>query len=95
MKLFYDMEKKIKYFRNSKFKTILAYCLRRKKNTESKNPKIVRTKNGRVMLLSKCSVSNSEKLKFFKEQETRKILSNLTGVKILLLSNLPILNVFL
>ena len=25
-----------------------------RKNTESENPKVVRTKNGRIMLLSKC-----------------------------------------
>ena len=26
------------------------------RNTENKNPKVVRTKNGRIMLLSKCAV---------------------------------------
>ena len=95
LKLFYDMEEKIKYTENSKSKTMLSYCVRCRKNTESKNPKVVRTKNGRVMLLSKCSVSNCKKLKFSKEQEARKVLSNLTLVKIMLLSNLPIVNVFL
>ena len=38
-----------------------------KKNTESKNPKVVRTKNGRIVLLSKCSVCNSKKSKFLNE----------------------------
>ena len=33
--------------------TILSYCLKRRKNAESKNPKIVKTKNGRIMLLLK------------------------------------------
>ena len=28
------------------------------KKTESKNPKVAKTKNGRIMLLSKCAVSN-------------------------------------
>ena len=32
---------------------MLPYCLKCRKNTESKNPKIVRSKNGRIMLLSK------------------------------------------
>ena len=27
-------------------------CLKYRKNTESKNPNVVRTKNGRIMLLS-------------------------------------------
>ena len=43
------------------YKTMLSYCLKYKKNTKSKNPKVVRTKNGRIMLLSKCSVCNSGK----------------------------------
>ena len=39
-----------------------------KKNTESKTPKVVKTRNGRIMLLSKCAVCNSKKSNFFKEQ---------------------------
>ena len=30
---------------------MLSYCLKCIKNTESKNPKAVRTKNGRIMIL--------------------------------------------
>ena len=48
---------------------MLPYCLKCKKNTESKNPKVVRTKNGRIMLLSNCLVGNSKKSEFIKEQE--------------------------
>ena len=40
-----------------------------------KKKKITRTKNGRIMLLSKCSVSGSKKSKFIKEQEARRLLS--------------------
>ena len=50
------------------------------KNTESKNPNPVKTKNGRIMLLSQCAVCNSGKLKFIKEQEARGLLSSL-GIK--------------
>ena len=39
---------------------MLSYCLKCRKNKESKNPKVVRTKNGRIMFLSKCSVCNSK-----------------------------------
>ena len=35
---------------------MLSYCLKCRKNTESKNAKIVRTKNGRRIFLSKCAV---------------------------------------
>ena len=39
---------------------MLPYCSKCRKNTESKNPKSARTKNGRIMLLSKCKVYNSK-----------------------------------
>ena len=42
---------------------MLSYCLKCKKNIESKSPKVVRTKNERIMLLSKCAVCDSKKLK--------------------------------
>ena len=44
---------------------------------ESKNPKVVRVKNERIMLLSKCSVCNSKNSKFYKQQEARGLLSSL------------------
>ena len=71
---------------------MVSYCLKCGKNTENKNPKVVKTKNGRRMLLSNCSVCNSKKSKFLKEQEPRGLLSNLTGIKIPILSHLPIIN---
>ena len=45
-----------------------------------KNPKAVRTKNGRIMPLSECAVCASKKLEFIKEQEASKLLSSL-GIK--------------
>ena len=62
---------------------MLFYYLMCRKNTESKNPKVVKTKNRRTMLLSKIEVCNSKKLQFIKEQEASESLSTL-GVKILL-----------
>ena len=49
-------------------------------NTESKSFKVVRTKNGRIMILSKCEVCDSKKSKFIKEQEASGLLSSL-GIK--------------
>ena len=61
---------------------LLYYCLKCRKNTESKNPKVARTKNGRIMLLSKCAVCDSKKSKFIKEQEASGFLSSLgTSIK--------------
>ena len=48
-----------------------------RKNAESKNPKVVRTKNGGAMLLSKCAKYDSNKSKFIEEQEASQILSSL------------------
>ena len=61
---------------------MLPYCLKYRKNTESKTPKAVKTKNWKIMLFSKCSVCNSKKTTFLKEQEAKRLLINLTGVKI-------------
>ena len=57
------------------------YCLKCRKNVESKNPKVAKTKNGRIMLLSKCAVCDSKKSKFIKEQGASGLLSSF-GIKI-------------
>ena len=59
---------------------MLSHCLKCRNNTESKNPKIVRTKNARIMLLLKFEGCNSKKLKLIKEQEASGLLSSL-GIK--------------
>ena len=59
---------------------MLSHCLKCRKNTESKNPKIERTKNARIMLLLKFEGCNSKKLKLIKEQEASGLLSSL-GIK--------------
>ena len=56
---------------------MLSYCLKCRKNTESKNPKVVRTKKERTMLLSKCAVFDSKKSKFIKQQEASGLFSSL------------------
>ena len=72
---------------------MLSYCLKCRKNTESKNPKVKkRLKNGKILLLSKCLLCNSKISKFLKEQEARGLLSNLLGVKLPILSDIPIVN---
>ena len=52
------------------------YYLKCRKNTESKNPKVAKTKNGRKTLLSKCVVGESKKSEFIKEQEASGLLSS-------------------
>ena len=64
-----------------------SYCSKCGKNTESENPNVVKTKNGRIMFLTKCALCNSKKSKFIKEQETRGLFRNLMGIKIPILSD--------
>ena len=59
---------------------MLSYCLKCGKNTESQNPQVIKTKNGRITVLSKCAVCESKKSKFIKEQEASGLLSSL-GIK--------------
>ena len=54
-----------------------TYCLKCKKNTENVNSKVLKTENGRSMLLRKCSVCGSKKSRFIKEQEAKGLLSSL------------------
>ena len=56
---------------------MLSCCLKCAKNTESKNPKVVKAKNGRIMLLLNCVVCGSKKSWFIKEEETSGLLCNL------------------
>ena len=42
-----------------------SYCLTCRGNIESNNPKVARTKSGRIMLLSKCAVFESKKSKIY------------------------------
>ena len=59
---------------------MLLYCLKRQKNSENKNSKVVRTKIRRTMILSKCEVCDSKISKFIKDQEASRLLRRL-GIK--------------
>ena len=70
-----------------------TYCVKCRKSTENTDPKMVTTKNNRLVMPSKCSVCRIKKLRFAKEQEAKVLLSNL-GIKTPL-SKIPLLNVLL
>ena len=59
---------------------MLSCCLKCRKNTESKNQRITKTKSGRIILLLKCAVCDSKKSKLIKQQEVSGLLSSL-GIK--------------
>ena len=58
-----------------------------------KNPKVIKTNNRRITLLSTCAVCDSKKSKFIKEQESRGLLGRFTGIKVPILSDLAIANI--
>ena len=70
---------------------MITYCLSCKKDTKNIDSKVVKTQNNRLMMLSKCSVCNNKKFRFVKEQQAKRLLSNL-GIRTLL-SQIPLLNV--
>ena len=68
-----------------------TYCVKYRKDTENLNSKIFKTKNGRLLMQSKCPVCGIKKSRFVKERETKGLLSNL-GIKTPL-SKIPLLNI--
>ena len=54
-----------------------SYCLKCRKDTENINPKVSKTSNKRIMVLSKCAICRSKKSRFIKNQEAKGLLSNL------------------
>ena len=68
-----------------------TYCVKCRKDTENIDPKIVRTKNNRLVMQSKCSVCGIKKSRFVKEHEAKGLLSNF-GIKTRL-SKVSLLNV--
>ena len=57
-----------------------TYFVKCRRNTENIESKMVRTKNSRLIMQSKCPVCRIKKSKFVKEQEAKDLLSNL-GIK--------------
>ena len=59
----------------------MRYCLKSKKKKQKrkkeKNSKVLKTKNGRTMLSSKCTIYRSKESGLMKEQEAKGILSSL------------------
>ena len=68
-----------------------TYCVKCRKDTGNIDPEMVRTKNNKLIMQSKCPVCGIKKSRFVKEQEAKGLLSNL-GIKTPL-SKIPLLNV--
>ena len=70
---------------------MLTYCVKCRKDTENIDPKVVITKNNRLIMQSKCPICGIKKSRLEKEQEAKGLLSNI-GIKTRL-SKVPLLNV--
>ena len=68
-----------------------TYCVKCRRDTENIDPKMVRIKNNRLVMQSKCSVCGIKKSRFVKEQAAKGLLGNL-GIKTPL-SKIPLSNV--
>ena len=68
-----------------------TYCVKCKKDTENIIPKMVITKNNRLIMQSKCPVCGIKKSRSVKAKEAKGLLSNL-GIRATL-SKIPLLNV--
>ena len=68
---------------------MLTYCLKSSKNPANLGSKIVKTKNDRLIMQSKCTVCGIKKSRFVKKQEAKGLLSSL-GLKIPL-NKIPLL----
>ena len=68
-----------------------TYCVKWWEKTENLDSTIFKTKNGRLIMQSKCPDCGIKKSRFVEKQEAKVLLSNL-GIKTPL-SQIPLLNV--
>ena len=68
-----------------------TYSMVCKEKTDNTNPKVIKTKDCRLIMSSKCYICGNKKSRFIKEQEAKVFLSSLgIGTP---LSNIPGLNI--
>ena len=67
-----------------------TYCVKCRKKTKNLNPKVFKTKNGRLIMQSKCTECGNKNSRFVKKQEAKGLLSNLETP----LSKIPIAECF-
>ena len=57
-----------------------TYCLSFKKDTRNIDPKVIKTKNNRKMMLSRCSICNNKKSTFMAEPSALARISQGSGI---------------
>ena len=53
---------------------MLTYCLKCRRNTKNRDAKMIKTKNRRLALSSKCVVCGSKKIKIYESTRSRSII---------------------
>ena len=66
-----------------------SYCFKCRKYIKNINPQVSSTNNGKLMILSKCTICSCKKCRFIKKQGAKGLLNKL-GIKTPL-SKIPIL----
>ena len=57
-----------------------TYCLSCKKDTKNIDPKVIKTKNNKKMMLSRCSICNNKKSTFTAEPSALAHISGGSGI---------------
>ena len=57
-----------------------TYCLSYKKDTKNIDPKVIKTKNNRKMMLSRCSICNNKKSTFTAGPSSSERISQRSGI---------------
>ena len=57
-----------------------TFCLSYKKDTRNIDPKVIKTKNSRKMVLSRCSICNNKKSTFTTEPSSSERISQGSGL---------------
>ena len=66
-----------------------TYCLSSKKDMKNIDPKVIKTKNNRKMMLSRCSICNNKKSTFTTEPSSSERISQGSGLFDSLGLNIP------
>ena len=68
--------------KNLKHNTMSSYCLKCRKNTENINPRVLKTKNDKAMIISKCTIwFVMKKSWFIKNQDLLKLRGMLRNLR--------------
>ena len=62
---------------------MLTYCVKCRKDTENIDPKMVRTKNNKLIMQSKCPACGIKKSRIVQEQEAKGLFSKIPLLNVL------------